>query len=435
MTDSIATPDSTNMDIVVGSWSPRSLLALSLLALACDPKSQSLSEGGDASGSGSEEESGAGSSDTGVEPPPAGEVKWNELRPDVSGSYLAIGSDGSVHVAGNAGFSWFGDGGTFERSWLGKLAPDGTELWVLDEPITEEEGSRWPLGLDVAADDTVYVGWRENSLTVGDVMRISAHEADGTLRWTSTDLEYAESVGAIAGGVIVGGGRETSSNHGVAWARAFDDDGVVRWTKEWGDATMKWSDVRAIAGTADGGAVLGGHAGTSLASSAGRAWAVRVDADGNTLWEALLSDGVVTDSVDDVAIASNGDVLVIGNADGRFVKALAADTGAELWSVTPEVVTGSQTIAAMADGGFVLTDGLTLPPQDPDACEAGSGPCPTYMRVARFEADRSVRWLDMRDDCNAGIAVASAPSDDAIVLAECGNPGSTVQLGIFAYAP
>ncbi|HWB82042.1 MAG TPA: hypothetical protein VG755_44070 [Nannocystaceae bacterium] len=408
---------------------------MSLLALACDPKSQSLSEeGGDASGSGSEEESSAGSSDTGVEPPPGGEVRWDELRPDVSGSYLAIGSDGSVHVAGNAGFMWFGDGGTFERSWLGKLAADGTELWVLDEPVDGEEGSVWPLGLDVAADDTVYVGWREVSLA-GDVMRISAHEADGALRWTSTDLEYAESVGAFEGGVIVGGGRETSSNHGVAWARAFDDDGVVRWTKEWGDPTMKWSDVRAIAATANGGAILGGHAGTSLASSAGRAWAVAVDADGNTLWEALLSDGVVTDSVNDVAIASNGDVLVIGVAETPFVKALAADTGAELWTFTPAEVTGSQTIAATADGGFVITDGLTLPPEDPNACETGSGPCPSNMRVARYEADRSVRWLDVRDDCGAGIAVASAPNDDAVAIGACGNAGSTVQLGIFDYAP
>lgn len=421
------------MDVTVGSWSPRALLALSLLALACDPDSKSLSEeGGDGSGSG--EESSGGSSDTGVEPPPAGEVRWDALRPDVSGSYLAVGSDGSVHVAGNAGFEWMGDGGTFDRSWLGKLAADGTELWVLDEPIDEAEGSRWPLGLDVAADDTVFVAWLEVS-TVGDVMRISAHESDGTLRWTSTDLEYAESVGAIAGGVIVGGGRETTANHGVAWARAFDDDGAVRWTKEWGDDAMRWSDVRAIVGTADGGAVLGGHAGTDAGSSAGRAWVVAVDADGNTAWEAFLSDGVITDTVTDVAIAANGDVLAIGTSDAPFVKALAADTGAELWSFTPAEITGAQTIAATADGGFVLTDGLTLPPEDPGACEEPSGPCPSNLRVARYEADRSVRWLDLRDDCRRGVAVASAPNDDAIVMGECGDAGSTVQLGIFAYVP
>jgi len=420
------------MDITVGRRSPRLLLVLSMLALACDPKSQSLSEeGSGGSGSGESSESG---SETGTPPPPAGEVRWDEKWPDVAGTFLAIGSDGSVHVAGNAGFSWFGDGGTFERSWLAKLAPDGAEMWVLDEPVDEEEGSRWPLGLDVAADDTVYVGWREVSLT-GDVMRVSAHEADGALRWTSTDLEYAESVGAIEGGVIVGGGRETTSNHGVAWARAFDDDGQVRWTKEWGDAEMRWSDVRAIAGTADGGAVLGGHAGTAAASSAGRAWAVAVDADGNTLWEALLSDGVVTDTVYDVAIAANGDVLVIGVSEAPFVKALAPDTGAVLWSFEPTEVRGSSTIAATADGGFVLTDGLTLPPEDPDACTLPFGPCPTTMRVARYEADRSVRWLDARNDCHAGNAVATAPNDDAIVMAECGDAGSTVQLGIFAYAP
>lgn len=420
------------MVITVGSRSSRLLFASSVLALACDPKSQSLSE--DGSGGSGSGESGESGSESGTLPPPAGEVRWSETRTDVSGSYLAVGSDGSVHVAGNAGFMRQGDGGTFERSWLGKLAPDGTELWVLDEPIDGEEGSRWPLGLDVAADDTIFVGWREVSLE-GDVMRISAHEADGALRWTSTELEYAESVGAIEGGVIVGGGRETSSNHGVAWARAFDDDGQVRWTKEWGDAAMRWSDVRAIAGTADGGAVLGGHAGTALASSAGRAWAVAVDADGNTLWEASLSDGVVTDAVTGVAIASNGDVLVIGVAEAPFVKALAADTGALLWSFEPTEVRGSQTIAATADGGFVLTDGLTLPPEDPNACEGPSGPCPSTMQVVRYEADRSVRWLDQRSDCQVGVAVASAPSDDAIVLASCGNAGSTVDLGVFSYAP
>jgi len=127
---------------------------------------------------------------------------------------LAVASDGSVVVAGHA-----------DGLWLGKFAPDGTELWTREDPGT------YANDLTIGEDGGIYVVTSDWT-SPGEGKRIYRFDSDGTLVWRidAPSLPTQALAPAPGGGVYVGGGAGP-----VVFVR-LDGTGKIIWTAE--DSTL-----------------------------------------------------------------------------------------------------------------------------------------------------------------------------------------------------
>jgi len=411
----------------------RIAIATCLAAPACALDSKSLGEESD---TGSSEAGGSDDSgtDTGTEPlPPATEVS-SQFIDDVTPSGISIAADGSIYVVGNSGYTYEGgDGGSYASLWIAKFDPAGTLLWNL------EPGPSY--GSIAAASDgcaVAKVGYTEGR-------GVQRYDGDGELLWSVELTDEPEDVidqpEAIAIGpdglVVVAGYHATGGNGLEGWAAAYDDTGAPQWDALYGDAATGKSAVQAVTFAPDGDIVLAGRHGLEPLSSRSQAWIAKVDTAGATQWEQSVTEGVGTDWITGVDVASDGTIhAIVWDGADRLVQAFDP-SGTLLWSADATPISGTSGIAVASDGSYVLTDGEQLDFDDPNACEAPWGPCPSALRLARFDADRSVRWFDQRDDCNLGVAAGVLPDDRVIVAGACPPEigTSTVAMGLFVYAP
>lgn len=384
----------------------RSSLVLSLGLVACDPESLSLGDDVIAD----------------TDDPPTDPIepvqRWRHLVDDVSGIDLALGPDGTIHVIGLAGYHYEGgDSGYFDSLWLGKHDADGNLLWEHTEPVAGGATTLSALAVDDQGD--VYISIIDYSVLAGGGNVVRKIDADGTEEWTAVLPARAEALAAIpGGGVIAGGSQEAGANNGLAWVQAFDADGNPGWEQTFGDPAMRYSEISAIAVTDDGGAVLGGRIGIEPASSRARAWVAAVElSDGSLRYETLLSDGVATDRVYDLGLTADGTTLALGTEDGAWVQAIDP-SGSQMWTWPTEEVAGG-TIAVFPDGGFALGDGQYLDIEDPDACWGPFSPCPVAMRLARYAADRMLRWSLTTDECRSARVTEPTADGGLLVLAGC----------------
>ena len=184
------------------------------------------------------------------------------------------------------------------------------------------------------------------------------------------------------GGVVLGGksrspadGNKTSPNHGSDdfWVVRLDADGNVLWDRTYGGANSDY--LQALKPTADGGFILVGYSGsppggTKTAPNYGTidAWLVRVDAQGNPLWDVSFGGSSVEDLKDVLvlpdggflaggrAASTDGDLAGLnhGNEDAWVIRLDAQ--GRLLWQKTYGG-SGSDQLRALQpapDGGFLL---------------------------------------------------------------------------------
>lgn len=427
--------------------SRRRPLALLLLACpACVPGSLKLGEDTeDVASSGSADASDTGSdtgpdigSDTGEpttgEPAPEGVLEWTKKYEDIGGLDMAIAADGSIVVVGMSGYSFNGgDGGQYANTWLGKFDAAGAPLWEVETPLGPEIFQS-SIAVALGSDGVIHVLDIDYGVLEGGGNQVRRFGPDGAPLGATTLLARPASIAATASGVIVGGGRSTGDNTGVAWVTALDDAGLPVWERTFGDPMMRWASVYTIAVDGDE-VILGGALGVEPGSTKSQAWLLRAAvADGATIWDRTLGEAVATDAVHDVGLTGDGTIVARVRADADYVRGFDP-AGVELWEHPLTDVLGTN-FAIAGDGSFVLTGGLYLPIEDPNACSAGSGPCPVAMQVARHEADRSLRWSATRDECTSGNVVAITPDDRVLVLAGCSKDGlSDAVMGLMMFAP
>ncbi|HEU5057745.1 MAG TPA: hypothetical protein VFU21_14535, partial [Kofleriaceae bacterium] len=148
----------------------------------------------------------------------------------------------------------------------------------------------------------------------------------GEVRWQRDLGVYAGAVAGVEGGMVVVG---TESSH--VSAVGLDHDGAVRWQKRYADQDSSYSwAVVGVPGTAD--AVILAH--STSAADLDSAWLLRVDGDGEIVWQRrfTLATGVLP--FGGVATADGG-VVVTGVIDGatleeRDLFALKVDAGGDL---------------------------------------------------------------------------------------------------------
>ncbi|HMZ49259.1 MAG: T9SS type A sorting domain-containing protein [Flavobacteriales bacterium] len=114
-----------------------------------------------------------------------------------------------------------------------------------------------------------------------------------------------------------------------------DSAGVVLWSRTYGGPYFDsgWS----VDTTADDGFFVGGQYGYSMSGPYARQWVLRVDAQGDTLWQRIWGDGLghqnarLTTKANGDPIVAGGTTLVEYEDHFCYLSELAAEDGAVLW--------------------------------------------------------------------------------------------------------
>ncbi len=289
-----------------------------------------------------------------------------------------------------------------------KTAPllSRSDYWMVRLTATGEKV--WDRALSSRGDDTTYVTLNfvhetaEGGFLVGGDSTQSTHggydlwaalfDKDGNNLWQNrfggTGQERGVPATAVINtadsGWIIGGtsdsgpsGNKTSLGYGGEdiWLIRIDQSGQPVWDRSFGGSSRDW--VRTIRSTSDGGFIVGGNSQseasgnkTSAAFGKDDIWLVRLDGDGNKLWDRSFG-GTENDDLTDVQELSNGDFIVLGTSDSPasgnktpsgygvsdFWLIRTDSDGTMLWDrafggTGVDVATDLRTTS---DGGFIMT--------------------------------------------------------------------------------
>jgi hypothetical protein len=247
---------------------------------------------------------------------------------------VAAGPDGTVYIAGRTsgafpGLSTAGDYDAFVRAYDAQ----GTERWTRQFGTAADDLAQ---GVAVAPDGSIIVvGYTQGSFpgltnAGGFDAFLRAYDATGTERWTrqfGTDGdEFAFGVAAGPDGSIYVVGFTTRSFPGFtllggfdAFIRAYDAQGIERWTRQFGTVSDEFAI--AVAMGADGsiyvaGYILGSFPGFTNAGNQD-AYVRIYDAQGIERWTRQFGT-VGTDLAVGVAAGPDGSIIVVGFTQGSF---------------------------------------------------------------------------------------------------------------------
>ncbi len=304
-----------------------------------------------------------------------GNVLWGKTYggsgQDAGGSVIPM-SDGNLLIVGYT--TSFGDGDM--DAYLIKVDQEGNELWSrtyggpLDEMVggaaQTADGGYLVGGNIVDPDDLIadpgaagYAGFAGRSNLV--LFKI---DADGNELWSHT---YAsdDNILASSGIPTLDGGLLALAT--VMYYPAddddlqlikFDGDGNILWTRTWDENILSG---QAIISTADGNYLISAGYST-LDRSKDDFLFIKVDPDGNELWQSTFGDPDVVDYGAEVAETADGGFVVVGERvrdlytwDTEIMLVKIDENGQFLWEQTK---TGSHTMFANVfehpDEGYVI---------------------------------------------------------------------------------
>jgi len=186
-------------------------------------------------------------------------------------------------------------------------------------------------------------------------------DAEGNKLWGksygvgSGNMEIAYDICAVdEGGYIMVGGTDGYGDPNDLWAIRIDEDGEQLWEGTYGDDNQEYGfDVMQ---TADGGFIFTGSSNSSGAG-ADDVYIVKTDADGNELWSKLYG----TESADcgySIDQTTDGGYIVAGTNNGyQDLYLLRLDENGDLiWEKTygEGPTDEAQAVKQTADGGFIV---------------------------------------------------------------------------------
>jgi hypothetical protein len=240
---------------------------------------------------------------------------------------------------------------------------------------------------------------------------------------------FSVAVGADGRVAVAGAARgrvegvEATRGETDAFVTVFDEDGAEQWTRTFGSSAM--DDARAVAIGADGAVFLGGRtrgdaAGPGAALGGQDGFVVAFSATGDQRFAVQLG-GSAVDSVDALAIAQDGGLLVGGmqNGSGQLRK-LDATTGVETWSLStgwlgPEGAFGSIAVegASIAIAGRARTDDLGL---GVTPITANAGAADGFVAVLQDGVIPAVSWATFTGGARSDSASAITISGGAVFV-------------------
>ena len=238
----------------------------------------------------------------------------------------------------------------------------------------------------------------------------------GTLYEQLKGLQVAPDGGFIACGISYSDASGVKSSphygNGDGWVVRLDSNGHKLWDRSFGGTNE--DSIRTIVGTSDGGFLLGGYSASppggnkSSTNYGGRDfWVLRLDADGNKLWEQTYG-GSGNDELLDMEVLSDGTILLGGGstspANGSKTSPNYGNTdfwlvaintnGQQLWDMSFGGNSGDRLLACRqtSDGGFLL-GGISRSPVSGNKTVTNFLNSPTSdLWVIRLDAFRQTVW-------------------------------------------
>ncbi len=340
-----------------------------------------------------------------------GSVAPAGVDPDWITPYQSPGSFTFYEIVADQGGNTFTVATLDDDLSVTKVSPQGVVLWqtVYAGPIGQDIGA----GITMNADETaVYALGRSIVPGFGNsdfnILKVDAESGEivwqrfydgGTLGIDSPQ----DIVGTPDGGVAACGGIGTSDEQRDYGTVKLDADGEVVWESRFsgvGAFLFENDDARFLAVTPDGDIVV---TGTGM-GGATRADSITLKYDGTTGAE-IWSSGYATpadDSVRDLKIASDGDVLLFGSdpggADRRwFLARYDGTTGTEQWATLVDPGLDERPAAiTIAPDGTIFATGST----DPDGDDSNRNE--NVITIAYDGETGSVLWLNEFGDEGVG---------------------------------
>ncbi len=262
--------------------------------------------------------------------------------------------------------------------WVVRLRSDGSVVWANSYGGSGNEQA-W--SVDVTSDGAFLVAGGTTSFGAGhaDYWVLKLDAATGGVIWQKAYGGPRNDGGASDYGEYVVRAFEDSSGHYLVasetlsfgsgfsdiWILKLDADGNVVWEKAYGgsDEDTLW----AMTESASGGYIVPGSTVSFSPDWSGDTWVLRLDPDGNVMWQRIFGVPGDWDEALAVAPAADGGALVgayteQGSSDWDMILLRIDAGGNELWSKYYEHLWDwPNAIQQTADGGFVVA-AVTWPP-------------------------------------------------------------------------
>jgi len=264
--------------------------------------------------------------------------QFGSVQDDVA-TAVAVADDGDVVVAGWTSGELYGDPAGDHDIFVATFAPEGDPGWARQFGTNAlDEAS----GVAVAPDGTIFVAGRTLGALEGDSAGaedafLRAYDADGGVLWTRQfgtsydDAPYAVAVDAAGRPVVVGatkadvGGEHADGWNAAVWA--FDANGTTRWTRRFGAGGIDIA--AAVVVDAGGDVVVAGWTDAELFGPANGgidAFVRRLDPEGNPRWARQFGT-TAPDNATSLVIDVAGRVVVAGITYGDLAGAAGGSDG------------------------------------------------------------------------------------------------------------
>lgn len=222
--------------------------------------------------------------------------------------------DGGILTVGYS--DSYGGGSGMKDVWLLKVDKEGKKVWdkvfitneAIDEAVSvleHEDGSFMVAGNSIPI----------NPGNISDVILIKV-SADGKEMWKKEYKEVgndeASEIIATKDGYVIVGRMEVDKKRWDACIIKIDKDGNKLWTKTYGGGDDDMAN--AIVQTKDSGFLIGGYSYSYAKTGSHDAWVVKVDKEGELLWENTFGGGS-SDEIFSVAELPDGSLIAAGYTD------------------------------------------------------------------------------------------------------------------------
>jgi|WetSurMetagenome_2_1015567.scaffolds.fasta_scaffold23764_2 hypothetical protein len=307
----------------------------------------------------------------------AGKIVWTKMYGE-AGCYdyprsIALTSDGGFIIAGETeSYGPAGNDGSICNFWIVKLDASGDLIW--NKAYGDPQRSGAMQAVETSDGGYAVCGYTHDFSGMG--MKVYLLDSDGGIIWEKTFSDQNALVGysikqTTDGGFIMAGtsdpstGTDGDPDYVII---KMDPSGNVEFSKRYGDARHEFA--RSVIQTSDGGYVVAGHKQESFFQDGNTdAWIMKLDALGEIEWSDIIGAATGFDAAYSVLETSGGYVFAgetqsygkgkLNSSDAWVVK-LDPD-GNVLWNKTygDASYDVAYTIAAKNDGGFVFT-GVTV---------------------------------------------------------------------------
>ncbi len=229
----------------------------------------------------------------------------NAIEPTKDGGILTVGYSDS-----------YGGGSGMKDVWLLKVDKDGKKQWdkvfitneAIDEAVSvieETDGNFMVVG------NTIPI----NPGNISDVILIKV-SPEGKEIWKKeykeTGNDEAGEIIAIKDGYMIAGRIEVEKKRWDACVIKLDKDGNKLWTKTYGGNDDDMAN--AIEPTKDGGFVIAGYSYSYAKTGSHDAWIVKIDKEGETVWENTFGGGS-SDELFSLVELVDGSIIAVGYTD------------------------------------------------------------------------------------------------------------------------